>query len=139
MKNDEDMLSLIKTSIQVGTKFTVRWSDLMCKLALQAVRTVSQDDAGVKTVDLKRNARVEKVPGGEIEQSTVLSGVMLNKDVTHPKYAEGSRNPVSSSSTTRSNTRRVKVRPISRFLRKQIGIGCWGSKRSRSRQCARSC
>ncbi len=60
MKNDEDMLSLIKTSIQVGTKFTVRWSDLMCKLALQAVRTVSQDDAGVKTVDLKRNAR-----GGE--------------------------------------------------------------------------
>ncbi len=57
----------------------------MCKLALQAVRTVSQEDAGVKTVDLKRYARVEKVPGGEIEQSTVLSGVMLNKDVTHPK------------------------------------------------------
>jgi len=77
------MLSLIKASI--GTKFTVRWSDLMCKLALQAVRTVSQEDAGVKTVDLKRYARVEKVPGGEIEQSEVLSGVMLNKDVTHPK------------------------------------------------------
>ena len=60
--SDEDMLSLIKTSI--GTKFVVRWSDLMCKLALQAVRTVTQDDAGVKTVDIKRYARVEKVPGG---------------------------------------------------------------------------
>lgn len=81
--SDEDMLSLIKTSI--GTKFVVRWSDLMCKLALQAVRTVAQDDAGVKTVDIKRYARVEKVPGGEIEESKVLSGVMLNKDVTHPK------------------------------------------------------
>lgn len=81
--DDQQMLSLIKTSI--GTKFVVRWSDLMCKLALQAVRTVSQDDAGIKTVDIKRYARVEKVPGGEIEDSKVLSGVMLNKDVTHPK------------------------------------------------------
>jgi T-complex protein 1 subunit gamma len=39
----------------------------------------------VKTVDIKRYARVEKVPGGEIEECRVLSGVMLNKDVTHPK------------------------------------------------------
>lgn len=85
--NDEEMLSLIKTSI--GTKFVVRWSDLMCKLALQAVRTVAQDESssgqGVKSVDIKRYARVEKIPGGEIEDSRVLRGVMLNKDVTHPK------------------------------------------------------
>ncbi|KAL5536151.1 CCT3 [Sanghuangporus sanghuang] len=81
--SDDDMLALIKTSI--GTKFVVRWSDLMCKLALQAVRTVTQSDAGVTSVDIKRYARVEKIPGGEIEQSCVLSGVMLNKDVTHPK------------------------------------------------------
>lgn len=81
--NDDEMLSLIKTSI--GTKFVVRWSDLMCRLALQAVRTVAQADAGITTVDIKRYARVEKVPGGEIEDSRVLSGVMLNKDITHPK------------------------------------------------------
>lgn len=80
--NDQEMLALIKTS--VGTKFVVRWSELMCKLALQAVRTVMRDEDGIKTVDIKRYARVEKVPGGEIEQSTVLNGVMLNKDVTHP-------------------------------------------------------
>jgi T-complex protein 1 subunit gamma len=80
--NDEEMLALIKTSI--GTKFVMRWSDLMCKLALQAVRTVAQDEGGMKTVDIKRYARVEKVPGGEIEQSRVLNGVMLNKDITHP-------------------------------------------------------
>ncbi|KAJ8457680.1 hypothetical protein ONZ45_g18216 [Pleurotus djamor] len=82
INNDEEMLSLIKTSI--GTKFVARWSDLMCNLALQAVRTVSQEEGGLRTVDIKRYARVEKVPGGEIEQSRVLSGVMLNKDVTHP-------------------------------------------------------
>lgn len=81
--SDDDMLALIKTSI--GTKFVSRWSDLMCKLALHAVRIVAQDEEGIKTVDIKRYARVEKIPGGEIEQSTVLSGVMLNKDITHPK------------------------------------------------------
>ena len=26
-----------------------------------------------------------QVPGGELEESRVLSGVMVNKDVTHPK------------------------------------------------------
>lgn len=87
------MLSLIKTSI--GTKFVVRWSDLMCKLALQAVRTVAQDEGngGLKTVDIKRYARVEKVPGGEIEQSRVLNGVMLNKDITHPSMRRRIANP----------------------------------------------
>lgn len=89
--NDEEMLALIKTSI--GTKFVMRWSDLMCKLALQAVRTVAQDDGGMKTVDIKRYARVEKVPGGEIEQSRVLNGVMLNKDITHPNMRRRIQNP----------------------------------------------
>ena len=89
--DDDAMLSLIKTSI--GTKFVSRWSELMCKLALQAVRTVAQDEEGIKTVDIKRYARVEKVPGGEIEQSTVLSGIMLNKDITHPKMRRRIVNP----------------------------------------------
>ena len=57
----------------------------MCRLALDAVRTVSADDAGVPTVDIKRFARVEKVPGGEMESIRVLSGVMLNKDIVHPQ------------------------------------------------------
>lgn len=89
--NDEEMLALIKTSI--GTKFVMRWSDLMCSLALQAVRVVAQDDQGVKTVDIKRYARVEKIPGGEIEQSRVLNGVMVNKDITHPSMRRRIANP----------------------------------------------
>ncbi|KAF8660989.1 hypothetical protein AX16_001511 [Volvariella volvacea WC 439] len=89
--NDEEMLSLVKTSI--GTKFVSRWSDLMCRLALQAVRTVAHEENGLKTVDIKRYARVEKIPGGEIEQSEVLSGVMLNKDITHPNMRRRITNP----------------------------------------------
>lgn len=36
-------------------------------------------------VDIKRYAKVEKIPGGEISDCSVLSGVMFNKDVTHSK------------------------------------------------------
>ncbi|KAK5108539.1 T-complex protein 1 subunit gamma [Meristemomyces frigidus] len=86
------MRDLISTSI--GTKFTSRYSDLMCDLALTAVRTVAHDaGGGKKEVDIKRYARVEKVPGGEIEDSRVLSGVMLNKDITHPKMRRRIENP----------------------------------------------
>ena len=64
VSNDAEMLALIKASI--GTKFVVRWSELMCKLA--------QSDAGLTTVDIKRYACMEKVPGREVEESRVLKG-----------------------------------------------------------------
>jgi T-complex protein 1 subunit gamma len=89
--DDAQMLSLIRTSI--GTKFVVRWADLMCRLALQAIRTVAHAEAGSPTVDIKRYARVEKVPGGEIEDSRVLAGVMLNKDITHPQMRRRIHDP----------------------------------------------
>jgi len=90
--DDKAMYELIASSI--GTKFVSRWSELMCNLALKAVRTVSFDiGGGKKEVDIKRYARVEKIPGGEIEDSRVLDGVMLNKDITHPKMRRRIENP----------------------------------------------
>jgi T-complex protein 1 subunit gamma len=77
----------------IGTKFVARWSPLMCKLALQAVRTVASEENGQTSVDIKRYARVEKIPGGEIEESKVLNGVMLNKDITHPSMRRRIENP----------------------------------------------
>jgi T-complex protein 1 subunit gamma len=88
INDDKAMYELIASSI--GTKFVSRWSELMCNLALKAVRTVT---FGKKEVDIKRYARVEKVPGGEIEDSRVLDGVMLNKDITHPKMRRRIENP----------------------------------------------
>ncbi|CAK7273642.1 T-complex protein 1 subunit gamma [Sporothrix epigloea] len=85
VNDDKAMYGLVNSSI--GTKFVSRWSKLMCDLALKAVRTVVWDigNGGRPEVDIKRYARIEKVPGGEIEDSRVLDGVMLNKDITHPK------------------------------------------------------
>jgi T-complex protein 1 subunit gamma len=92
INDDENMYELISSSI--GTKFVARWSELMCNLALKAVRIVSHDvGGGKKEVDIKRYAKIEKIPGGEIEDSKVLDGVMLNKDITHPKMRRIIKNP----------------------------------------------
>lgn len=96
--HDKDrMMKLVQSSI--GTKFSSRWNDKMVEMALQAVLTVARpkgDKNGDKSspsnpynhkmeVDIKRYAKVEKIPGGEISDSCVLKGVMFNKDTTHSK------------------------------------------------------
>jgi T-complex protein 1 subunit gamma len=109
--NDKAMIMLIKACI--GTKTISRYSDLMCSLALKAVRIVSQDTAFTSNaisapqtngttnaskpkpqeIDIKRYARIEKIPGGEIEDCAVLDGVMLNKDITHASMKRRIENP----------------------------------------------
>uniref|UniRef100_A0A646QJG6 T-complex protein 1 subunit gamma n=1 Tax=Hemiscolopendra marginata TaxID=943146 RepID=A0A646QJG6_9MYRI len=90
--NDPDqMLQIVKSCI--GTKFISKWSDLACKIALDSVSTVFIEENGRKEIDIKRYAKVEKIPGGTIEESCVLKGVMLNKDVTHPKMRRRIENP----------------------------------------------
>ncbi|XJO74510.1 hypothetical protein BDV3_005319 [Batrachochytrium dendrobatidis] len=86
-----EMIKLIQATI--GTKVVSQWSDLMCNLAYDAVKTVTTEVNGKREVDIKRYARVEKIPGGEIENCCVLDGIMFNKDVTHPKMRRMIRNP----------------------------------------------
>jgi len=77
----------------VGTKFIAKWSDLACDIAMDAVKTVTMAVGEKKEIDIKRYAKVEKIPGGTIEDSSVLKGVMFNKDVTHPKMKRKIENP----------------------------------------------
>ncbi|KAG7810491.1 hypothetical protein KL921_002986 [Ogataea angusta] len=83
LENEAAMVKLISAAI--GTKYVAKWSQLMCQLALKAVKTVLVQEGDHKEIDIKRYVRVEKIPGGEIEDSVVLDGVLLNKDVVHPK------------------------------------------------------
>jgi len=48
---------------------------------------------GKLAADLKRYARVEKVPGGTLDEARVLNGVMVNKDVTHCAMRRYIKNP----------------------------------------------
>lgn len=90
-KNDAEMKAIIKSCI--GTKFVSRWSDLMCDLALKAVRLITVEEGGKKEVDLKRYCRIEKIPGGDITESVVIPGVVIPKDVTHSKMRRRIENP----------------------------------------------
>lgn len=44
-------------------------------------------------MEIKRYAKVEKIPGGILEDCCVLDGVMFNKDITHPKMRREIKNP----------------------------------------------
>jgi len=99
------MKSLVQSSI--ATKFSSRWNDKMVDMALKAVLTVARQQGSTTAesstssnpynhkmeVDIKRYAKVEKIPGGEIEDSTVLKGVMFNKDTTHSNMRRKIENP----------------------------------------------
>ncbi|XP_029393897.1 T-complex protein 1 subunit gamma [Mus pahari] len=91
VNNREMMLNIINSSIT--TKVISRWSSLACNIALDAVKTVQFEENGRKEIDIKKYARVEKIPGGIIEDSCVLRGVMINKDVTHPRMRRYIKNP----------------------------------------------
>lgn len=77
------MMNIVRSSI--GTKFVSKFGDMICNMALDAVRCVARDGTHAKEVDIKRYARIEKIPGGFLEDSVVLKGLMLNKDVVHPQ------------------------------------------------------
>lgn len=79
----------------IGTKYAARWGTLVVDMAVKAVQVVMRGDPNVNklTADLKRYARVEKIPGGGLEDCRVLNGVMLNKDVTHTGMRRNIKNP----------------------------------------------
>ncbi|KAK1339671.1 hypothetical protein QTO34_018225 [Cnephaeus nilssonii] len=90
--NNRDMrLNSINSSIT--TKAISWWSPLACSIALDAVKTVQFEEDDQKEVDIKKYAKVGKIPGGIIEDSCVLCGVVINKDVTHSRIQCYIKNP----------------------------------------------
>ena len=92
LENDADITKIVNSTI--GTKFSSKWGSLIVDLAVKSVRTVyRKDEAGNVEIDIKRYAKIEKIPGGVLEDCTVLNGVMYNKDVTHPNMRRLIKNP----------------------------------------------
>jgi len=92
--NDDEDVKKALTSC-VGTKFAARWGSLIINLALGACRTIMRGTNVINKLNLeiKRYAKVEKIPGGMIDECQVLDGVMLNKDITHPQMRRHIENP----------------------------------------------
>ena len=89
--DDAEVERIVKSS--VASKFVSNWGDKVCQLALLAVRKVIVEKNGHKEIDIKRYAKVEKIPGGRIEECEVLDGVMVNKDLTHSQMRKRIENP----------------------------------------------
>jgi len=91
--NDADAVRDIVKSC-IDTKFVSRWGTLISDLAITATKTVCITKAdGRKEIDFKRYAKVEKIPGGDLSGCEVLNGVMLNKDITHPRMRRVIKSP----------------------------------------------
>ncbi|ESL10399.1 chaperonin/T-complex protein 1 gamma subunit [Trypanosoma rangeli SC58] len=92
--NDSRQLEAVVRAC-LGTKFNSREDDLMCKIAVTATQRVVVENpkTGKKEVDIKRYAKIEKIPGGSIFDSVVLDGVMFNKDHIHAKMRRYIENP----------------------------------------------
>ncbi|KAJ9449430.1 T-complex protein 1 subunit gamma [Diplonema papillatum] len=93
IKNDDEVCKVVTSCL--GTKFVGRYGQLATRLAVDAVKCVQRIDpvSGRYEVDFKRYAKVEKIPGGHINESRVLNGVMFNKDITHQKMRRLIKNP----------------------------------------------
>jgi chaperonin GroEL (HSP60 family) len=75
--NDKELIDVVKSSL--GTKMMAKYMDMAVDIALKAVRTIKVDSNDYSEIDIKRYCRIEKIPGGAIEESKVVKGVVLNK------------------------------------------------------------
>ncbi len=83
LEKEEDLKKTLDSC--VGTKFSRIWGSLIVDLALKSCRVVMRGLKNVRklNVEIKRYAKVEKIPGGLLSECRVINGVMLNKDITH--------------------------------------------------------
>lgn len=63
---DEEVLKALQSCI--GTKFSSRWGQLIADLTIKATKTIIREGTRNKlNLEIKRYARVEKIPGGTLE------------------------------------------------------------------------
>lgn len=91
INKDEEVSNLIRCCL--GTKFASKWGTLISDLAHKAVKTVYNKTERGFDCDIKKFAKVEKIPGGSLSDCVVLDGVMFNKDIVHPQMRKKIKNP----------------------------------------------
>ena len=86
--NKEWLTKIARTSMQ--TKLVVREAQQLAELVVSAAVAVAEERDGTYKVDLD-NVKVEKKPGGSVTDTTLISGIVLDKEVAHsgmPKRVE---------------------------------------------------
>lgn len=92
LNDKQRLLNIVNTTL--GTKFTSRFGDLISNLAIDAVKQIyTLNEMNQPEIDIKRYIRIERIPGDYLENSHVLGGVLLNKDVVDAKMKRRIENP----------------------------------------------
>lgn len=91
LSNREEVIQIINCCL--STKFASKWDNLISDLAFKAVNFVHNKNAFVFDCDIKKYAKVEKIPGGQLKECEVLDGILLNKDLVHPQMRKKIEKP----------------------------------------------
>lgn len=80
--NDVDILEKIATTAMTGKGSEVG-KDNLAKLAVEAVRTVVEEEDGKSSIE-KNNIKIEKKQGGSIDDTELIRGIVIDKEIVHP-------------------------------------------------------
>ncbi|KAJ3443612.1 t-complex protein 1 subunit gamma [Anaeramoeba flamelloides] len=90
--SDDDKLKMVVRNA-IGTKFLSKYEDQMGGIAIDAIRIIDRKVNNVREIDIKKLIRFQKIMGGEIEDSYLLKGAVLEKDVLHSQMNRRIENP----------------------------------------------
>jgi len=89
-KDREVLTQVAKTSL--ASKLVSEEADTLAKIAVDAVLKVVEESEGKYTVDLD-NVKVEKKEGQSLDDTRLIDGIVLDKEVVHPDMPKLMENP----------------------------------------------
>ena len=88
--DDAKMLKLVAVT-SMSTKATVGTSDHLAKLATEAVSHIAEQRNGKTVADIDR-VKVVKKKGESMDQSELVKGIVIDKEVAHPQMPKQTKN-----------------------------------------------
>jgi thermosome len=82
IKNEEELKKIAQTAITGKSAESAR--DFLAEIAIKAVEAIAEKDAEGKNVVDVDNINVEKKVGGRIQDTELVQGIALDKEVVHP-------------------------------------------------------
>jgi len=79
-EDKESLLKVAKTSME--SKLISEDSDVLSKIVVDAILKITKTKGNVRTVDLD-NIKVEKKAGGSIQDTSLIKGIVLDKEIVH--------------------------------------------------------
>ncbi|MBS3133019.1 TCP-1/cpn60 chaperonin family protein [Candidatus Woesearchaeota archaeon] len=89
-ENDEGLLKKISITAMTG-KGAEHAKEHLSELSVKAVKSVMEKQNGKVVVD-KENIKIEKRVGGSVEDSELVSGIILDKEKVHPGMPDSVKN-----------------------------------------------